>query len=130
MTLLPAQAAQILPQLAAHVVVQRVQVAAIGLAGENRVYMATIDHNHASASRGVGVIMGDKRLKAGDVVNVDDDGSVVHGNGAIININMRTLYSPLGERSYKFTTALRMRRTSPPTTHADSTLRITTPMPT
>jgi len=43
---------------------QRVQVAAIGLAGENRVFMATIDHNHASASRGVGVIMGDKRLKA------------------------------------------------------------------
>ena len=43
---------------------QRVQVAAIGLAGENRVYMASIDHNHASASRGVGVIMGDKRLKA------------------------------------------------------------------
>ena len=43
---------------------QRVQVAAIGLAGENRVYMATIEHNHASASRGVGVIMGDKRLKA------------------------------------------------------------------
>ena len=43
---------------------QRFQVAAIGLAGENRVYMASIDHNHASASRGVGVIMGDKRLKA------------------------------------------------------------------
>ena len=43
---------------------QKVQVAAIGLAGENRVFMATIDHNHASAARGVGVIMGDKRLKA------------------------------------------------------------------
>jgi aldehyde:ferredoxin oxidoreductase len=42
----------------------KVQVAAIGLAGENRVYMASIDHNHASAARGVGVIMGDKRLKA------------------------------------------------------------------
>ena len=39
-------------------------MAAIGLAGENRVYMASIDHNHASAARGVGVIMGDKRLKA------------------------------------------------------------------
>ena len=26
--------------------------------------MASIDHNHASAARGVGVIMGDKRLKA------------------------------------------------------------------
>src|SRR5512132_196610 len=43
---------------------QRVQVAAIGLAGENRVYMASIDHNYSSAARGVGVIMGDKRLKA------------------------------------------------------------------
>jgi len=43
---------------------EKAQVAAIGLAGENRVYMATIDHNNASASRGVGVIMGDKRLKA------------------------------------------------------------------
>ncbi len=40
------------------------QVAAIGLAGENRVYMATIEHGNSSASRGVGVIMGDKRLKA------------------------------------------------------------------
>ena len=43
---------------------QKVQVAAIGLAGENRVFLASIDHNHASAARGVGVIMGDKRLKA------------------------------------------------------------------
>jgi aldehyde:ferredoxin oxidoreductase len=41
-----------------------VQVAAIGLAGENRVYQATIEHANSSASRGVGVIMGDKRLKA------------------------------------------------------------------
>ena len=40
------------------------QVAAIGLAGENRVFMATIEHANSSASRGVGVIMGDKRLKA------------------------------------------------------------------
>ena len=39
-------------------------MAAIGLAGENRVFMATIEHTHASAARGVGVIMGDKRLKA------------------------------------------------------------------
>ncbi len=41
----------------------KVQVAAIGLAGENRVYTASIDHGHSSAARGVGVIMGDKRLK-------------------------------------------------------------------
>ncbi len=42
----------------------KIQVAAIGLAGENRVYMATIEHANSSSSRGVGVIMGDKRLKA------------------------------------------------------------------
>ncbi|SDU65509.1 aldehyde ferredoxin oxidoreductase N-terminal domain-containing protein [Desulfobacula phenolica] len=42
----------------------KVQVAAIGLAGENRVYMASIDHGFSSAARGVGVIMGDKKLKA------------------------------------------------------------------
>ncbi|MDO8688405.1 MAG: aldehyde ferredoxin oxidoreductase N-terminal domain-containing protein [Dehalococcoidia bacterium] len=42
----------------------KAQVAAIGLAGENRVYMATIEHANSSASRGVGSVMGDKRLKA------------------------------------------------------------------
>jgi len=41
-----------------------IQVAAIGLAGESRVYMASIEHGNSSASRGVGVVMGDKRLKA------------------------------------------------------------------
>lgn len=40
------------------------QVAAIGLAGENKVFMATIEHANSSASRGVGVIMGDKKIKA------------------------------------------------------------------
>ncbi len=40
------------------------QVAAIGLAAENRVYLSTIEHANSSASRGVGVIMGDKKLKA------------------------------------------------------------------
>jgi len=42
----------------------KIQVAAIGLAAENRVFMSTIEHSNSSASRGVGVIMGDKRLKA------------------------------------------------------------------
>jgi aldehyde:ferredoxin oxidoreductase len=42
----------------------KIQVAAIGLAGENRVYQATIDHANTSAARGVGLIMGDKSLKA------------------------------------------------------------------
>lgn len=42
-----------------------VQVAAIGLAGENRVFMASIEHARSSASRlGIGAVMGDKGLKA------------------------------------------------------------------
>ena len=41
------------------------QVAAIGMAGENRVYFASIEHDRSSASRlGLGAVMGDKRLKA------------------------------------------------------------------
>lgn len=42
-----------------------VQVAAIGLAGENRVYMASIEQGRSSASRlGLGAVMGDKGIKA------------------------------------------------------------------
>ena len=40
------------------------QVAAIGLAGENRVYMATIEHSNSTTFRGAGAVMGDKGLKA------------------------------------------------------------------
>ena len=41
------------------------QVAAIGLAGENRVFTASVEQGRSSASRlGVGAVMGDKRLKA------------------------------------------------------------------
>jgi benzoyl-CoA reductase subunit BamB len=41
------------------------QVAAIGLAGENRVYMASIEQGRSSASRlGLGAVMGDKGVKA------------------------------------------------------------------
>ncbi|AGL00049.1 aldehyde ferredoxin oxidoreductase N-terminal domain-containing protein [Desulfoscipio gibsoniae] len=41
------------------------QVAAIGLAGENRVFYASIESDKSSASRqGIGAVMGDKRLKA------------------------------------------------------------------
>ncbi len=44
---------------------EKAQVAAIGLAGENRVFTASIDHSDASAARaGVGAVMGDKNLKA------------------------------------------------------------------
>jgi benzoyl-CoA reductase subunit BamB len=43
----------------------KAQVAAIGLAGENRVYMASIEQGRSSASRlGLGAVMGDKRVKA------------------------------------------------------------------
>jgi benzoyl-CoA reductase subunit BamB len=42
-----------------------VQVAAIGLAGENRVYTASIEQGRSSASRlGIGAVMGDKGIKA------------------------------------------------------------------
>jgi len=43
----------------------KAQVAAIGMAGENRVYFASIEQGRSSASRlGVGAVMGDKGLKA------------------------------------------------------------------
>jgi len=42
-----------------------IQVASIGLAGENRVFFASIEQGRSSASRqGLGAIMGDKKLKA------------------------------------------------------------------
>ena len=42
-----------------------VQVSSIGMAGENRVFFASIEQGRASASRlGVGAVMGDKNLKA------------------------------------------------------------------
>jgi aldehyde:ferredoxin oxidoreductase len=42
-----------------------VQVASIGLAGEHRVFFASIEQGRSSASRlGVGAVMGDKNLKA------------------------------------------------------------------
>jgi len=43
----------------------RAQVCAIGLAGENRVYYASIEQGRSSASRGgIGAVMGDKGVKA------------------------------------------------------------------
>lgn len=43
----------------------KAQVASIGLAGENKVYFASIEQGRSSASRqGIGAIMGDKGLKA------------------------------------------------------------------
>jgi benzoyl-CoA reductase subunit BamB len=43
----------------------RAQVASIGMAGENRVYFASIEQGRSSASRlGIGAVMGDKGIKA------------------------------------------------------------------
>ena len=43
----------------------KAQVAAIGMAGENRVFYASIEQGRSSASRGgIGAVMGDKGLKA------------------------------------------------------------------
>jgi benzoyl-CoA reductase subunit BamB len=43
----------------------KVQVAAIGMAGENRVFYASIEQGRSSASRGgIGAVMGDKGVKA------------------------------------------------------------------
>ena len=43
----------------------KAQVASIGLAGENRVYTASIEQGRSSASRlGIGAVMGDKNVKA------------------------------------------------------------------
>ncbi len=42
-----------------------IQVASIGLAGENRVFFSSVEHGRSSASRaGLGAVMGDKGLKA------------------------------------------------------------------
>ena len=50
-----------------------VQIASIGLAGENRVYFASIEQGRSSASRGgIGAVMGDKRLKAIAVRGTND----------------------------------------------------------
>ncbi len=43
----------------------KIEVAAIGMAGENRVYFASIEQGRSSASRlGIGAVMGDKGIKA------------------------------------------------------------------
>ena len=49
------------------------QVSAIGLAGENRVYFASVEQGRSSASRGgIGAVMGDKGLKAIAVRGTND----------------------------------------------------------
>jgi benzoyl-CoA reductase subunit BamB len=54
------------------------QVLAIGLAGENRVYFASIEQGRSSASRGgIGAVMGDKKVKA-IVVRGTQDVNIAH----------------------------------------------------
>ncbi len=60
-------------------------VASIGLAGENRVFFASIEQGRSSASRlGMGAVMGDKNLKAIAVVGSGDihiaDALPLHGD--------------------------------------------------
>ncbi len=56
----------------------RAQVASIGLAGENRVYFASIEQGRSSASRGgIGAVMGDKGIKA-IVVRGTKDVNIAH----------------------------------------------------
>jgi len=62
----------------------KAQVAAIGLAGENRVFFASIEQGRSSASRGgIGAVMGDKGLKAiavrgtGDI-NISNSGEYMN----------------------------------------------------
>jgi len=51
----------------------KVQIASIGLAGENRVWFASIEQGRSSASRGgIGAVMGDKGLKAIAVRGTND----------------------------------------------------------
>ena len=51
----------------------KIQIASIGLAGENRVWFASIEQGRSSASRGgIGAVMGDKRLKAIAVRGTND----------------------------------------------------------
>jgi len=51
----------------------KIQIASIGLAGENRVYYASVEQGRSSASRGgIGAVMGDKGLKAIAVRGTND----------------------------------------------------------
>ena len=69
----------------------RAHVAAIGLAGENRVYVASIEQGKSSASRqGVGAVMGGKGLKAIAVrgtkdVNIVRPAEVIEISNEILN---------------------------------------------
>jgi aldehyde:ferredoxin oxidoreductase len=65
----------------------KAQVAAIGLAGENRVFTASIEQSRSSASRlGAGAVMGDKNLKA-IAVRGTKDVNIARGAEFIERIN-------------------------------------------
>lgn len=74
----------------------KAQVAAIGLAGENRVFTASIEQSRSSASRlGGGAVMGDKGIKAiavrgtGDVYLARPEEFMEHMQGVTDYINFR-----------------------------------------
>ena len=67
----------------------KAEVAAIGLAGENRVFVASIEQSRSSASRGGGgAIMGDKNIKA---VAVHGTKSVYLARGAEFMAHMKEI---------------------------------------
>jgi benzoyl-CoA reductase subunit BamB len=60
----------------------KAQVSAIGLAGENRVYFASIEQTKSSASRGgIGAVMGDKGVKAIVVRGTGDVNMIIQFRG-------------------------------------------------
>lgn len=74
----------------------KAQIAAIGLAGENRVFTASIEQSRSSASRlGGGAVMGDKKIKAvairgtGDVFLARPEEFMKHLNDVTNYINFR-----------------------------------------
>ena len=60
-------------------------VSSIGLAGENRVFFASIEQGRSSASRlGLGAVMGDKNLKAVAVLGSGDI-NIAKGESGTLN---------------------------------------------
>jgi aldehyde:ferredoxin oxidoreductase len=73
------------------------QVAAIGLAGENRVFVASIEQSRSSASRlGGGAVMGDKKIKA---VAVRGTGDVHLARGAEFMEHMKEVTEYINYRN-------------------------------
>lgn len=77
----------------------KVHVASIGLAGESRVYFASIEQGRSSASRlGVGAVMGDKNLKA-VVVRGTKDVNIAHPADFVALCNESLKYIKVREKN-------------------------------